>query len=288
LLFYALLAVACARRFAVRSLGISERAALMGAIGAFLGGPLYFYAVGDAYMAHVQSALLVSALLVAAAPRASGSSASVSRCVGAGVLFGLALATRLTNLVHAIALVPLLAPRGTGMLRRAALLALGSALAFLPQMLAWRAIYGSFFAHSYRDEGFDFWNPELVANFFSLRSGLFAWAPLWALGLAAALLRLRALWSPWLAALALAYWGSCWWCWWWGDTYGGRAYASFFPLVAAGLGLLCAAPQRRARACVAVALALGALWSAFMIYRVEVTTIASRARGELLGPRALR
>ncbi|MBK9384913.1 MAG: hypothetical protein IPN34_08870 [Planctomycetes bacterium] len=287
-LFYALLAVACARRFAVRALQLSEGHALLGAIGALLGGPLFFHSVGDPYMAHVHSALLVSAWLAAAAELARGTPISAWRGLGSGALLGLACATRLTNLVYAFALLPLCAPRRSAGLKPMAFLALGVALAFLPQMLAWRTIFGSFLLHSYRGESFDFTSPELYGNFLSARAGLFVWAPLWALGLLAALPRVRQLWSAWIAVLLLAYWGSCWWCWWWGDTYGGRAYSTFYPLVAAGLGLLCARPARRTRLAVLALLLLGACWSVLMIYRVEVTPPESRARGELFGPRAVR
>ncbi|MBL8900578.1 MAG: hypothetical protein JNM84_23305 [Planctomycetes bacterium] len=287
-LFYALLAVACARRFAMRVLQLSGAHALLGASGALLGGPLFFHTVGDPYMAHVPSAFLVSAWLAATAELAKGTSISVSRALGCGALLGFACATRLTNLVHALALLPLCVPRRNLGLRPMVFLALGAALAFLPQLLAWRTIFGSFVLHSYRGESFDFASPELWGNFFSARAGLFVWAPLWALGLLAALSRFRELWSVWLAALALAYWGSCWWCWWWGDTYGGRAYSTFYPLVAAGLALLCARRAPKARLAALALIALGACWSVFMIYRMEVVSPEARARGEFSLPGAGR
>lgn len=285
-LCYALLAVACAQRFAMRALDLASLPALLGAMGAFLGGSLWYYCAGDPYMAHVHSALLVAALAAAVAGDGERPPSSPRRCLGLGALFGLALATRLTNAVYALLLLPVLRPRQRLAPLRGAALLLGAALAFLPQMLAWRAIYGQWIVHSYRDEGFDFWNPELRANLLSVRAGLFAWSPLWALGLGAALLRLRALWYAWLPAAALLYWCACWWCWWWGDTYGGRAYATLFPLAATGLALALSARSRALRVLLGVALVLGIGWSAFMIYRVETIAVSARARGELLGPRA--
>jgi hypothetical protein len=285
-LCYALLAVACAQRFAMRALELAALPALLGAMAAFLGSSLWFYSTGDPYMAHVHSALLVAALLAGVASLRQRAEVSQRSCLALGALFGLALATRLTNAVYLLALAPLARPLRAGAPQRLSAFLFGAALSFLPQTLAWRAIYGQWIVHSYRDEGFDFWSPELRANLFSLRAGLFAWSPLWALGLGLALLRLRALWYAWLPAAALVYWCACWWCWWWGDTYGGRAFATLFPLAAAGLALALSIRSLALRVALCVAISLGAGWSAFMIYRVETIAVSARARGELLGPRA--
>ena len=62
--------------------------------------------------------------------------------------------------------------------KASALLAAGSLLGFLPQMLAWHAIYGQWLARSPIGPVMSWWNPQLLDVLWSSRNGLFAWSPI--------------------------------------------------------------------------------------------------------------
>ncbi len=293
-LLWALVALAAARRLLAVRVGLSPWASLGVAVVAFGSGPLAYHTIGDPYMAHVPSAALVCALVaLSLAPAGRGAGAPAL----AGLVAGLAIATRPTNLVWASALLlPLWGrERWPGSCRRNALaVAAGAAIGVLPQLLAAKSVYGSFFAYSYGSEGWVL-PPHLVENLLGARAGLFAWNPLWLPALLAAAIGgavpalLRA------AALALVLWNSMWWCHWWGDTFGGRAYSSLFWLVALGLGRLaawwgaaalrCGRLGRTALGCGAAALLLAAaVWSGFMLWRMEMLLPQQRAAGDLTPP----
>lgn len=50
---------------------------------------------------------------------------------------------------------------------------------FLPQLFYWKFAFGKYFAWSYQDEGFTFWNnPQFLIVWFSPQSGLFPYTPI--------------------------------------------------------------------------------------------------------------
>lgn len=113
------------------------------------------------------------------------------------------------------------------------------------QILAWRAMSGSAFFDPYPDEGFTNWaQPHLLDTLFHARHGLFYWSPvllLAALGLAL-YVRRRGLSEPLLrgylgAFLLLWYLNSAWYAWWFGESFGARAFLELAGLFILGLGL---------------------------------------------------
>jgi len=97
--------------------------------------------------------------------------------------------------------------------------AVGFCLMFAPQLLVWRAIFGTFFTNSYQTEFTFHWlRPHLVEALFDPVAGLAIWLPALGLGLvgcfALAIYRKNVLAGAagvaWLASL---YVTSCWWAW---------------------------------------------------------------------------
>lgn len=58
---------------------------------------------------------------------------------------------------------------------------IGIVVVFIPQILVWKILYGSFFVSPYiqNGEGFTFTNPQLLGVLFSLKNGLFLWTPIY-------------------------------------------------------------------------------------------------------------
>lgn len=112
------------------------------------------------------------------------------------------------------------------------LAALATVLVFLPQLAAWKLIYGTWLAMPYladSNEPFRWLQPQLVGVLVSPLRGLFVWHPVYLL----ALLGLVGVLLPrdrWLALALLAlltlniYVVASWWAWWQGDSFGGRMF----------------------------------------------------------------
>ncbi len=121
-----------------------------------------------------------------------------------------------------------------------------SLLVFSPQLLAWNAIYGSFYTVPQGD-GFMWWgDPAWSEVLFSSRNGLFPWAPLYALagaGLAVAAVRTPRVGLVLAVGLAVqTVANGAVWDWWAGGSYGGRRFDSAFVVFAYGFAALAVAP----------------------------------------------
>jgi hypothetical protein len=104
------------------------------------------------------------------------------------------------------------------------------------QLLLWKAQTGNFIIHSYKNEGFYFTHPEIMNCLFSFRKGLFVYSPL----ILVSILSSRVFWKKNRFAffafisffLLLVYIISSWWNWYYGPSFGQRAYVDFYALFA--------------------------------------------------------
>jgi Dolichyl-phosphate-mannose-protein mannosyltransferase len=248
-------AVVFAWRLCRRRLG-ARAAALAGPIALFLAGPVLYYAVRQPGYAHPQ-ATFFAAWLVDAWDASFDGPIDAPRRLGTWLLLGaLAGATTLAR--------PQLAPwtfllgvaavddvrRGGVSGRLAArwlVAALVGLVVFAPQLLAWKAVYGSWLVVP-QGPGFMVWGaPAWSEVLFSARNGLFAWAPLYAVagvGLAVAVGRTRRLAICLIVGVILQVWtNGAVWDWWGGGAYGGRRFDSCYVAFAYGLGVLLAGPR---------------------------------------------
>ena len=110
---------------------------------------------------------------------------------------------------------------------------------FLPQMLAWNSIYGSFLAVSPVGPQIRWWDPQLVDILWSARNGLFSWSPVLYLGAIGLVLFAAA--RPWIgvptiAAIAvMTYFNASIQDWWGSAGYGGRRFEGTLPLFTLGV-----------------------------------------------------
>jgi len=110
------------------------------------------------------------------------------------------------------------------------------------QVLLWFIQTGHFAVWSYRNEGFNFGNPEIVRVLFSYRKGLFIYTPLVLVSMAGLLpLVIRKkmqFFSVTLFLVLITYVVASWWNWYYGDGFGLRAFIDFYGVFAILLALL--------------------------------------------------
>ncbi len=226
---------------------------------------LYWYVVYEPVMSHAGSFFCAALVLWTWWP--GRRALSTSRALVTGALIGLAATVRWQNAV--LLLLPaaslLVGPDGPVAWWRArrnarastpglalALvpglrLGAGVLLAFVfgvsPQLLAWKAVFGSFLLAD-PPHGRDFLrldHPYLLETFFSSRHGLFYWTPLlWGAYLGVGLLwrRERLLGLMLGVPIVLMTWVNvCSGDWWAGGSFSNRRFDSLLPLLAVGLAL---------------------------------------------------
>ena len=135
---------------------------------------------------------------------------------------------------------------------------------FLPQMLAWQAIYGSLIARSPVGPRIRWTDPHLTDILWSARNGLFSTTPmlyLSAIGLVVFAAARPAAGLPMLAAAAvMIYFNACIQDWWGSAGFGGRRFDGLIPLFSIGLAAfidsVSKVVRRHAAACVTACLAI--------------------------------
>ena len=142
-------------------------------------------------------------------------------------------------------------------------------VAFVPQMLAWRAIYGTFLAVSPVGPQIRWWDPQIIDILWSSRNGLLSWSPalyLGAVGLFIFTWMRPAVGLPAFLCLAvMVFFNASIQDWWGSAGFGGRRFDGtipFFALGAAALGERAIHwTSRRPAVVVMAAAAMIALWN---------------------------
>jgi len=103
------------------------------------------------------------------------------------------------------------------------------------QCIFWYLQVGKFIVYSYTDEGFNFSSPAFIDILFSYRKGLFVYTPILFISLFGlvrfAFSKQYYLLFTWLFSfLVVNYVLSSWWCWYYGCSFGLRAYIEFYPM----------------------------------------------------------
>jgi hypothetical protein len=162
-----------------------------------------------------------------------------------GVLLGFLTLTRWQAAVAVLLVAPLALVQlrqRTVRLGWLAAAATGGALAFLPQLLVWKGVFGRFLVARPHGTGYvGLASPHLVDVLVSANHGLLAWTPgalLGLLGLVMGLRRDRLLCGPALLVCAATAWVNgaiADWDWEGGDAFGARRFDLIVPLLAVGL-----------------------------------------------------
>lgn len=207
-----------------------------------LATPVSHYANDQAGYSHVYSLFAISSFLFFF--KKFSSRGALRYFVLTGVSLGLVLLLRPVNV-----LVLLFLPFVLGSWERTKELAfflakkwqwtlLGSLLVLAVlsiQCMVWYAQTGHLLLYSYQGEGFDLLRPHFQEVLFGYRKGLFIYTPVLLFALISMVVLgvarewyLMLSWS--MAFVLLTYVFSSWWSWYYGDSYGLRAYVEFLPL----------------------------------------------------------
>ena len=108
-------------------------------------------------------------------------------------------------------------------------------LVWIPQLLYWKFITGSYWYYSYGDEKFFFDSPQIIRGLFGFRNGWLLYTPIMILaliGIGILYKRMREMFWPILIITCLnIYIILSWWCWWY-TGYGHRAFIDSYSLLA--------------------------------------------------------
>jgi hypothetical protein len=115
----------------------------------------------------------------------------------------------------------------------------------LPQLIYWKHQTGSFVYYSYTNEHFFFLNPHILKGLFSYRKGWFLYTPMMLLAMGGFVFMKRyakQLFLPVLIFLVLnVYVVLSWWCWWYGGSFGLRAFIDSYAFLSVPLASFWAA-----------------------------------------------
>jgi hypothetical protein len=267
--------------FAWLRLGVPPDRAFVFWLGVVGASNLVHYVTKEPSMTHAASMAAASLLLYIVSGWQSNKEWALLQGIPAGVVLGLLLVIRTANLAILPFLVALLIARRLVSGRLIAGVIVGALLPVILQSGATYALWGKFGYGLYPDETFSSEWSGVWLGLFSHRHGLFSHHPWYLLLLALnVLVIIRAPRQRLVAAGALITWGiialgnGLWWCWWFRDSFGNRAFIeTLIPLsTVAALGLPAWQRSRMLRAGLVAALTLCImanlyLWAGYMLGR---------------------
>jgi len=197
------------------------------------------YCLDDPSMSHIYSFAAVSLFMLLSDKFFREN--SMKTLLLAATVFGLIVLIRPINGLVIFSL-PFLAgtseklTKGFDFIKNKPISLLFSALLFFAvvgiQLIIYKIQTGHFIVYSYKDEGFDFLDPNIFNILLSYKKGLFVYTPLAAIALIGAFFmsRFRGL-SLGIFLLFLTYMLSCWYPWWYGGSFSSRVYVEYFPYI---------------------------------------------------------
>lgn len=219
----------------------------------FFGTNLLWYSIFEATMSHAYSFALFSFFIYFTIKWHEKRSYKVS--VLLGLISGLIVLVRPTNILVVLFFVfydvnSLLDLKSRILLfirdyRKVFVILLFAFLVLLPQLVYWKYVTGSWLFYSYGDKGsFFFSDPQLLNGLFSYRKGWFVYTPIMLLAVLSIPLLLRSkelkkFFVPIsLFIAANIYVVLSWWSWWYGGSFGLRAFIESYAFLALPLAAL--------------------------------------------------
>lgn len=206
----------------------------------FFGTNLYYYAIDDTLMSHVYSFFLFSAYLFLIKKTEFLQTQKISSIFLLGVITGLMIITRPTNLLILSVFFFLDIKNFNDVISRIKRLlnlkfiltfSIGFILLVLPQLLYWKYLSGSFLTYTYAEEGFNFLSPKFLESWFSPWNGLILYSPIFLLAVVAAIYGIIKKHYNSFVVLAIflliSYISASWWNWTFGCSFGGRNYVEY-------------------------------------------------------------
>lgn len=217
----------------------------------FLATNLYYYAIDETGMSHVYSFALFSVLLFWVKQSNFFTLSSIYKNVLIGVVIGLIILIRPTNIVFLSIILfldiddlKMLVNRFKNIisLRVSLPVLIGGFIILLPQFLYWKYAFGSYLNYSYQNEHFNWFSSQIAKTFFSPNNGLFLYTPFYVLILLALILMIKNKVKNSVLVLGvfitISYIFSCWWDWSFGCSFGARSYVEYLALFSIPVGYL--------------------------------------------------
>jgi len=271
---YAGLVISCklAKRY------FSDRISFLSVLAIFSSSNIIYYFMREPFMSHLSSFFSVALFLYMWSIVRDGEGGK-GACFTLGAAAGLMIIIRQQDVTFlAVPLVDALI--GYARERKAPwFLSAGKLVAalagFLPliavQLFVWKAVFGSFLVYSYSGESFIYAaSPKILEVLFSSKHGLISWNPIILAALAGLVLfmkaRPRAGWLLLAAFLMQLYVNASWHMWWFGNSFGHRAFISSTPIFVIGLSALMDKANSRGRTAWAVlGVSILAAWNMVMV-----------------------
>lgn len=208
----------------------------------FFGTNLYYYAVDSTGMSHIYSfglfafiAWLSKKIII------SGREKSSVFLLIWGIVFSMIVLVRPSNILIFPFLFCMDCYSSTELLNRIkqyasfkniVILALTAGVVFLPQMIYWKYVSGSYIYYSYEDYGFSNWkNPQILELWFSPDNGLFLYSPLYIAAIIGTILMIYNKkengWVILLTFCALSYLLASWYIFSFGCGFGSRNFVEY-------------------------------------------------------------
>lgn len=247
-LFYLLVGFFCLRK--VLLLYVKDRIVWWVLWTLFLGTNLLWYAYGEALFSHQFSFSLLCVLLWLTVT--FHQQPTYKKAILMGVVIGLIILVRPINII--LALLPVVwnlydvqtLKEKFFLLKthfyKIIILILITAIVLSPQLCYWRYVSGSWIFYSYVGEHFFFDKPHIIEGLFGFRKGWFIYTPLMifaVLGIILVFKKVKELTLFFVLVLPLfVYVILCWWCWWYGGSFGMRPFVETYPVLAIPLALV--------------------------------------------------
>ncbi len=214
-----------------------------------LGTNLFYYSLWQPCMSHVYSFFAINGALWYFCRTIQNP--KLKNIILAGLFLGLTVLIRPTNGII-ILLIPFLfntseEARLTAFFlskRRISFLLFFVAfmIVFSIQFILWHIQTGHWFIWSYKDESFLFRHPQIINELFSYRKGLFIYTPLIFLSLMGCFRLLHHRFIRFVSVVSFVvistYIISSWWNWYYGDSFGARAFIDYYGIYALLLAIL--------------------------------------------------
>ncbi len=230
--FYLFIALLTLRRILLRYYSDSVTAITL--IIITLGTNLLYYATSEAPMSHVFSFCLFSLFIYVSILWNDKQSWFLS--ISIGLLFGLISLIRPTNCIVIVFFILWNIYNVETLKEKTALFSknilkliliiIASFIVWIPQLVYWKYVSGSWVLYSYGDEGFFFNDPQIINILFSYRKGWFVYTPIMILVIPGFIVMYKKNKNIFFASLVFMcinlYIASSWWCWWYGGSLGMR------------------------------------------------------------------
>lgn len=241
-LIYFLIGMLLLRR--ILRIHFSERITFITLLAVFLGTNLLCYTTLQAAMSHQYNFFLFTAFMYLSIRWLRVQSWKYTILLG--LCFGLLILVRPVNILLALFLPLYNIKNLYDLLLRSVtifskfgqliVMILLVVLVFMPQLLYWKYVTGSYFFNSYVGERFYFDHPHLINCLVGFRKGWLIYTPMMIFALAGMYFSVKQKHAYYLVAIVLIpiylYVISSWWCWWYGGSFGMRAMIDIYPLLA--------------------------------------------------------